>query len=213
MHNESRMVAFFISELNLLKLSSVSYILFCLVSCAGQQSSHNIGQQSNLPGPDQLKYDISFCSRVDCHHYASCLVCSFPPNCKYNAETKANCTTNKMCMQQFTIEPKTTCKFCWQSDPEDHACQIVRNCSTTSVGRRSFYKNVRCNWTNGYSWWKAMFLSVTLGGFGVDRFYLGLWKSAIGKLFSFGGLGIWTIVDIILIGVGYVGPADNSAYI
>jgi TM2 domain-containing membrane protein YozV len=58
-----------------------------------------------------------------------------------------------------------------------------------------------------------MFYSITLGGFGVDRFYLGLWKSAIGKLFSFGGLGVWTIVDIVLIGVGYIQPADGSLYI
>lgn len=58
-----------------------------------------------------------------------------------------------------------------------------------------------------------MLLSLTLGGFGVDRFYLGLWKSAIGKLFSFGGLGLWTIIDIVLIGVGYLTPADGSLYI
>lgn len=55
--------------------------------------------------------------------------------------------------------------------------------------------------------------SVTLGGFGVDRFYIGLWRSGIGKLFSFGGLGVWTIVDVVLIAVGYVGPHDGSLYI
>ncbi len=47
----------------------------------------------------------------------------------------------------------------------------------------------------------------------MDRFYLGLWREGIGKLFSFGGLGVWTIVDVILIATGYVGPADGSLYI
>ena len=33
------------------------------------------------------------------------------------------------------------------------------------------------------------------------------------KLISFGGLGVWTILDVILIWTGYVGPADGSAYV
>ncbi|EYB95258.1 hypothetical protein Y032_0162g3432 [Ancylostoma ceylanicum] len=79
-------------------------------------------------------------------------------------------------------------------------------------GRRTFNKRIRCSWSSGISWAKAMFLSVTLGGFGADRFYLGLWKSAIGKLFSFGGLGVWTVVDVVLIATGYIRPADGSMY-
>lgn len=55
--------------------------------------------------------------------------------------------------------------------------------------------------------------SLTLGGFGVDRFYLGHWREGLGKLFSFGGLGVWTLVDLILIIIGYVGPEDGSLYI
>ncbi len=55
--------------------------------------------------------------------------------------------------------------------------------------------------------------SITLGGFGIDRFYLGHWKEGFGKVFSFGGLGVWTLVDMVLIAVGYVGPADGSLYI
>ena len=57
------------------------------------------------------------------------------------------------------------------------------------------------------------FCSLTLGGFGVDRFYLGHWGSAIGKLFSFGGLGVWSILDVILVATGYLTPENGSAYI
>ena len=55
--------------------------------------------------------------------------------------------------------------------------------------------------------------SITLGGFGIDRFYLEQWGSAVGKLVSFGGLGVWTILDVILVATGYLTPADGSLYI
>jgi hypothetical protein len=88
-----------------------------------------------------------------------------------------------------------------------------------------FSKRVECSWTEGYSWRTALVLSVTLGGFGADRwvkdsnnntmfrFYLGHWQEGIGKLFSFGGLGVWTLVDVVLVSIGYIGPADGSLYI
>ena len=60
------------------------------------------------------------------------------------------------------------------------------------------------NWTQGHKWFTALLLSVTLGGFGADRFYLGHWQEGIGKLFSFGGLGVWTLVDVVMIAIRYV---------
>jgi hypothetical protein len=45
------------------------------------------------------------------------------------------------------------------------------------------------------------------------RFYLGHWQEGIGKLFSFGGLGVWTLVDVVMVAIRYVGPADGSLYI
>uniref|UniRef100_V9L653 TM2 domain-containing protein 3 n=1 Tax=Callorhinchus milii TaxID=7868 RepID=V9L653_CALMI len=85
--------------------------------------------------------------------------------------------------------------------------------STLPAGYREFQKKMYCNLTGGYKWSTALALSITLGGFGADRFYLGQWKEGLGKLFSFGGLGIWTLIDVLLIGIGYVGPADGSLYI
>ncbi len=50
-------------------------------------------------------------------------------------------------------------------------------------------------------WLIALLLSVIVGTLGVDRFYLGKLGTGILQLITFGGLGIWTIIDIILIAV------------
>ena len=53
-------------------------------------------------------------------------------------------------------------------------------------------------------------ISITLGGFGADRFYLGQTTYGVIKLFTFGGIGLWGLVDIILTATGYLSPADGS---
>ena len=49
------------------------------------------------------------------------------------------------------------------------------------------------------SWLVALLLSFFLGHLGIDRFYLGLIGTGILKLITFGGFGIWWLIDLILI--------------
>ena len=85
---------------------------------------------------------------------------------------------------------------------EDHLC----------IGSRIFARRFPCNFSSGRRRGTACAYSIFLGGFGVDRFYLGHWKSGVGKLLSFGGIGVWTVVDILLVCSGYIGPADGTLY-
>lgn len=59
----------------------------------------------------------------------------------------------------------------------------------------------------------AFVLSLLLGTFGVDRFYLGYTGLGLLKLFTCGGLGIWAVVDYVLIGIGSMKDAEGKTLV
>ncbi|XP_033933321.1 TM2 domain-containing protein 3 [Pseudochaenichthys georgianus] len=194
---------------------------------------------ASAPPPGEESYTFGCPSGGLCQRLpADCMLCNFQHNCTYAKATSFTCRPRKgvHCIgesgqQQTNFSLSISCRFCWQLDPSQYRCFNSTSCMTVScprrrynatcdvldhvhcLGRRSFQKRLYCNWTGGYKWSTSLALSITLGGFGADRFYLGQWREGLGKLFSFGGLGIWTLIDVLLIGVGYVGPADGSLYI
>ncbi|XP_029722081.2 TM2 domain-containing protein almondex [Aedes albopictus] len=165
----------------------------------------------------------------------SCLNCQYNPQCIYGAEINVTCSPKPTvsCVPAdgsggTEVKRKTLCRYCYQTERWEQACeqkggcnsidsQFKTNCTVNGeilcMGHRTFMKKVPCNWTQGYRWSTTLILSITLGGFGVDRFFLGHWQEGIGKLFSFGGLGVWTLIDVLLISLHYLGPADGSLYI
>lgn len=48
----------------------------------------------------------------------------------------------------------------------------------------------------------AVLLCVLLGGFGIHRFYVGKIGTGILMLFTLGGLGIWGLIDFVMIVTG-----------
>ncbi|XP_066263026.1 TM2 domain-containing protein almondex [Euwallacea similis] len=163
-----------------------------------------------------------------------CLECDLNETCVYGREMSTKCRVRSQVKCQGPnkdLTKKYLCRYCYQTEHWEHSCELKATCDSVAsprdiyitnctvngdvlcLGQRTFNKRVKCSWTRGCRWYTALALSITLGGLGADRFYLGHWQEGIGKLFSFGGLGVWTIIDVILISLHYLGPADGSLYL
>jgi len=181
-----------------------------------------------------VEADSLVCSSIP----ASLLNCTFNCSCRYGVNVATSCTitTNSSLLtyqQQQCIGENFTqilaCLYCYQLPTQNYDCSTNSSCSSTKrdlyiatctvhedtlcLGSRTFQKLVQCNFTTGHSWTITFLLSIFLGGFGADRFYLGYAGWGVFKLLSLGGLGVWTFIDVILVGIGYLTPADGSLYI
>lgn len=92
-------------------------------------------------------------------------------------------------------------------------CYAVPGIKCTTTCNSNFTRYEPCNWTNGYHFDTALLLSVFLGMFGIDRFYLGYPAIGLLKFSTLGFFFIGHLVDIILIASQSLGPADGSHYV
>lgn len=77
----------------------------------------------------------------------------------------------------------------------------------------AFYKEVPCKWTNGCEFETALLLSIFLGMFGIDRFYLGYPAVGLLKFSTLGFFFLGQLIDVLLIATQTVKPSDGSDYV
>jgi TM2 domain-containing membrane protein YozV len=70
-----------------------------------------------------------------------------------------------------------------------------------------------CVSSTGFSRTTTVLLSIFFGGFGADRFYLGHIATGFVKLLTFGGCGIWSLVDVIFLFSGILNPRDGTLFL
>ncbi|KAG6445339.1 TM2 domain-containing protein CG10795 [Manduca sexta] len=92
-------------------------------------------------------------------------------------------------------------------------CIAAEGIICNQTKNNTFTAKLPCKWTNGYSLEIALLLSVFLGMFGLDRFYLGYPGIGLAKLCTLGFMFLGQLLDIILIAAQVVGPSDGSAYV
>ncbi|GAA2401669.1 hypothetical protein Cme02nite_58160 [Catellatospora methionotrophica] len=65
--------------------------------------------------------------------------------------------------------------------------------------------------TGSKSWLVTLLLCFFLGALGVHRFYVGKIGTGILMLVTFGGLGLWVLIDFIMILIGKFSDKQGQA--
>ncbi|OQR66537.1 TM2 domain-containing protein [Tropilaelaps mercedesae] len=103
----------------------------------------------------------------------------------------------------------------WGGNRFEEVQMTAVNCSVLSdiecYGNRTFHREgFPCLRYSGHYFVTTLLYSILLGFLGMDRFCLGHTGTAVGKLLTVGGIGIWWVVDIVLLVTGNLMPEDGT---
>ena len=106
------------------------------------------------------------------------------------------CTLKRDDIDINTQQPRD-CNRDTQKAPINCTASTGICCNETKT--KYFTRDIDCKWTNGYHFDTALMLSIFLGMFGVDRFYLGYPAIGLLKFSTLGSFFLGHLLDIILI--------------
>ncbi|MGB0428288.1 MAG: TM2 domain-containing protein [Polaribacter sp.] len=90
------------------------------------------------------------------------------------------------------------------STEEMQSSPLVQNQTTENLE-----DDTALNYGSSKSHTTALLLCFFLGGIGIHRFYLGYTWQGVVQLLTFGGLGIWSLIDFIRIVLEDLQPKDG----
>ena len=101
----------------------------------------------------------------------------------------------------------------WEEVEKTAVCCKALSCIECRGNRTFLREGTPCVKYTDHYFVTTLLYSILLGFLGLDRFCLGKTGTAVGKLLTLGGLGIWWVVDIILIVTGQLRPEDGSNWV
>lgn len=178
-------------------MNALSYALLLLTLCVGTRLSTS-QDTSTSPPPDDRRPRPPATHSVDCSYVLPGQYACAPPKIDPNTQQPYGCTRDNVAPILCTLNDGLECRNGTGDALDSNA---------------TFVRHVPCEWTNGYSFETTMLLSIFLGMFGADRFYLGYYGLGLLKFCTLGMLFFGQLVDIILIAMQIVRPADGSYYV
>uniref|UniRef100_A0A915I3S4 TM2 domain-containing protein n=1 Tax=Romanomermis culicivorax TaxID=13658 RepID=A0A915I3S4_ROMCU len=134
-----------------------------------------------------------------------------------NAEAVQHCSSlligQYLCHSPL-IDPATQQPYsCSPSNIAFVNCTVAPNVLCDPLDENgTFTKEIPCQFSSGKSWRVTVGLSVFFGWLGLDRFYLGYYGTGLIKFTTFGFFFIFHLIDVVLVALQIVGPADGTSY-
>lgn len=174
-----------------------------------------------------LIFQASFSTTIQCVNATPAeMYCEVDEKCTLGEMQSVRCTVFPYvsCEGNRTNILEVPCRYCYQLQDFELECETNIYCKPAistytgkckALGRcmgNSVFERLTVCTAHRLSQKVAVLLSLFLGGFAADRFYLGYMISGVFKLLTLGGFGIVYTIDLFLILFGYLGPADGSLF-